>query len=259
MPAALQINSVDATTLGLTLAEAPGWLDLPPREIPTATAIGRAGAKALADPIEGPRQLTLSGTVRALTVAAARTQIDNIKLALLANPLSLIFADHSDRHTFGALKSFTTRTLQGAAGPFVQENLSVEATIAALDPYSYDNALTTIASAVSMALGTAPSRPVITITATGTNAGPIAVVLRTADNVIVGTLTITVGVVVSDVLVIDMDAKTIKKNGASIIGNTLAGDFWLADPLLHIQAGVGPKVDAVTNATVSVAFRRTWR
>ena len=259
MATALQINGVDATTLGLTLAEAPGWLDAPPRDVPTTQVIGRPGLKALAAPIEGPRQITLVSTTRSATSTLTRTQIDAIKLALMADTVSLIFADHGDRYVATRLKSFTVKMLQGAQGPFVQEALGVEAVLIAHDPYSYDNAVTTIASAASMALGTAPSRPVITITATGTNAGPVAVVLRTNDNVIVGTLTITVGLVITDVLVIDMDAKTIKKNGVSIIGNTLVGDFWLADPLLHIQAGVGPKVDAVTNATVSVAFRKTWR
>lgn len=141
MTVALQINGIDASTLGLTLAEAPGWLDMPPRDIPTAPIIGRGGLKALADPVEGARQITLTSTSRSATATLTRTQIDSIKLALSANPLSLIFSDHSDRHVYAYLKSFTVRMLQGASGPFVQEALGVDVVLSALDPLSYDNAL----------------------------------------------------------------------------------------------------------------------
>lgn len=137
----LTINGVDAESLGLTLAEAPGWLDMPPRDIPTSPVIGRPGVKALADPVEGPRSITLTSTSRSATSILTRTQIDNIKLALAAAPLSIVFSDHSDRHVTAYLKSFTVRMLQGASGPFVQEALGVDCVLAALDPLSYDNAL----------------------------------------------------------------------------------------------------------------------
>lgn len=133
--AGLTINGVDSESLGLTLAEAPGWLDIPQREIPTAPVIGRGGATALADPIDQPRKVTLTGSIRSATPSATRSKIDSIKLALLASSLELVFSDNPLRRLFAKLTAFTVKSVSGA---FAQESLSVDATLTALDPYSYD-------------------------------------------------------------------------------------------------------------------------
>jgi phage-related protein len=254
LTAALLLNSVDAATLGLTLAEAPGWLDLPPRQFPTAAIIGRGGAKRLSDAIEQPRRLTLKGMVRASTWAAARANIDALKLALLADPLVVTFADHSDRHVFAVLESFTAPTL---AGPFVQENLQIEATLTAYDPLSYSNSLSTITLGVNrLPLGTGPVRPLVTISGASTN--PVITLYNTAGAA-VASITLTITTVGGDTLSIDMDAKTVKKNGASVIANITAGDFFSIDPLDQVNfGGAGPYINSSSGAGNSTYYK-TWR
>lgn len=259
MTAALLINGVDASTLGLTLAEAPGWLDMPPRDVPTSPIIGRGGLKPLADPVEGARQISLTSTTRSATATLTRTQIDNIKLALLANPLSLVFADHSDRHVYATLKSFGVRALQGASGPFVQEALSVEAVLTAFDPLSYDNALTTITlngSVNRLSLGTGVMRPLLTIS--GASVNPIFTLLNKAG-VTLASLSLTLATAGGDTLLVDMDSKTIRKNGVSVLSAISAGDFFSVDPA--DQANFGTPFPYITSSSGSgtTAYYRTWR
>lgn len=255
---ALVVNGVDIATLGLTIAEAPGWLDAPPRDIPTAPIIGRAGAKALSVPTEGPRQINLTGTIRGKTVVLARNTVDQIKLALLADELSLTFADHADRHVYAYLKTLTTRILQGAQGPFVQEALAIDITLQALNPLSYDNDLTSVGfgSANRLALGTGPVRPLITITGAATN--PV-ITLRNKTGVAMASMTLTVTDAGGDTLSIDMDSKTIKKNGVSALSSLTAGDFFSIDPLDQANyGGAGPYID-VSSGAGTVNYWRTWR
>jgi hypothetical protein len=124
--------------------------------------LGRAGAKKLAPAAEQPRKLTLRGTMRAATAAATRANIDALKLALLADPLKLTFADHNDRYVQATLESFTAPLI---VGPFVQENLQIEAGLTSYDPLTYDS-LTECSDGTwlghSAVAGTGPGRPVVT-------------------------------------------------------------------------------------------------
>jgi phage-related protein len=252
----LLINGVDAETLGFTLAESPGWLDAPPREFPTAPVSGRPGATALANPTEGVRQVTLTGTVRASTVASGRSKVDALKLALLANPLALTFADNSTRRVYARLKSFATQMVQGAQGPFAQENLAVTAVLTALDPLSYDIAQSTIAIGTRLPLGTGPIRPIVTIS--GASVNPIISLFNTAG-VVVASITITITTILGDTLVVDMDAKTVKKNGVSSIASVTAGDFFSIEPADQVNfGGAGPWV-GTTSGAGDVRYYKSWR
>jgi phage-related protein len=216
MPALL-INGVDAETLGFTLAESPGWLDAPPREFPTAPVSGRPGATALANPTEGVRQVTLTGTVRASTVASGRSKVDALKLALLANPLAVLTA---------------------------------------LDPLSYDIAQSTIAIGTRLPLGTGPIRPIVTIS--GASVNPIISLFNTAG-VVVASITITITTILGDTLVVDMDAKTVKKNGVSSIASVTAGDFFSIEPADQVNfGGAGPWV-GTTSGAGDVRYYKSWR
>jgi phage-related protein len=135
MPAALLINGVDAETYGFTLAEAPGWSDMPARAVVTAPVIGRQGVKDLADPQEQPRKLSLSGTLRGTSVADARTKLDALKIAFAAKTIQFVFADQSTRFVTGRLDSFNSPPLVGS---MVQSTLHVDATFVCTDPYFYD-------------------------------------------------------------------------------------------------------------------------
>ncbi len=256
MAIALLINGVDSETLGYTLAEAPGWLDAPKRQTPSAAVSGTAGEKALGSPIEASRVVTLTGTVRAATAALARGKVDSLKLALLASPLALTFADNSTRRVYGVLEGFTVGSLAGA---FVQEGLKVDATVRALDPYSYDISLTTVAgfgSGNRLPLGTGPIRPIVTISGASTN--PV-LTLRNSAGAAMGSLTLTITTIVGDTLVIDMGLKTVKKNGVSSLSAITAGDFFTIDPTDQTNyGGSGPYID-VSSGAGSIAYSKSWR
>jgi phage-related protein len=253
----LLINGVDSESLGFTLAEPPGWLDMPVRDITTAPILDRAGVKALASPSEGARRLTLTGTVRAITAALLRPKIDALKLALLASPLTLVFGDNSTRKVTASLTSFTTRSVQD--GAFVQEGLLVEVVLSALDPYSYDTVLSNngFTSANRMPLGTGPVRPLITLTDVVTN--PV-IELYNKAGVLQGSLSLAITDIVGDTLEIDSDAKTIKKNGVSVLSAIAAGDFFIIDPADQTNYGApGPYVSGTGFGGGSVSWYNAWR
>lgn len=255
MAVALLINGIDAATLGLTLAEAPGWLDIPARDIPTAQVIGRPGAKALADAQEGTRRVSLSGTMLDKTAALMRAKVDSVKLALLANPLVLTFGDNTGRKVTASLTAFAVRS--EPQGAFVQEGLKVEATLTALDPLSYDIAQTNIALGVNrLPLGTGPIRPVVTIA--GASVNPTITLFNAAGGGM-ASLTITLTTIAGDSLVIDMDQKTIKLNGINQIAALTAGDFFSIDPLDQANfGGLGPYITTSSGAG-TVVYNKTWR
>jgi phage-related protein len=253
MPAALLINTVDAATLGFTLSDAPGWLDAPPRQTPSAGVIGREGETALAAAVEATRRVTLRGTIMAATAALARGKVDSFKLALLANPLKLTFSDNATRYVSGALETFAA---SADVGPFVQEGLKVEAAIRLLNPLSYDIAQTNIAFGARLPLGTGPVRPVITINGAATN--PTFSLFNSAGT-IVASITITIATIVGDTLIVDMDAKTVKKNGVNQIAAVTAGDFFTVDPADQANfGGVGPLI-ATSSGNGNITYFRSWR
>jgi hypothetical protein len=256
---------IDVATYGFTLSEAPGWLDLPPRQIPSAPIIGRPGAKELATAQENPRRLTLRGTVRGATAAIARANVDALKLAFMAKPLSLSFADFPDRHVFVSLEGFVPQPLANARGPFVQEALQVEATFTAYDPLSYDNTLTiaTMPAGSSTPLlvpGTGPIRPVVRLNTGAGAVNPVLSLFGTAYGlgVVVGSLSLTITTGSTDVLEIDMDAKTVKKNGVSVLSAISAGDFFAVEPSDPLMRPLGWFI-IPSSGGGTVRYRRSWR
>jgi hypothetical protein len=256
MPALL-INGADAKAIyGFSLVEAPAWSDLPPQNIPTQPVIGRQGSVVTAAPIEGSDQITLRGVVTSTSVAATRTLIDNLKLALMASLVQLTFEDYATRYVTVALLNFTVQW-QGPA--LIERKLRVEIRLLCVDPYSYDITPTSVAAATAMPLGTGYTRPTITLTATGAVSAPNTLNFRNNDGTFISSMVINVALATSDVLIVDNDARTVKKNGASALNLITSGDFFTADPANHYVAGVGPKFDAVTNATMAVAYKKSWR
>src|SRR4051812_21833953 len=108
-PGPLSINGVDVSTLGYRLARAPGWLDAPPRQTPSAPRVLRAGAVRTAASTEGTRRLTLDGVVDAATADLARSQLDNlIRTILRTQPAQIILPDSATRFVSGYLDNQVT-------------------------------------------------------------------------------------------------------------------------------------------------------
>lgn len=258
---ALLINNVDATTFGFVLTEAPSWIDLPPRTTPSQPVLGKQGSVVTAAPIEAPRRLVLRGIVTSSSVAQTRTNIDNLKIALLAPLVQLTFQDSSTRYITVGLDNFA---VQWSGPAMIDRRLRVEIQMTAYDPYFYDTSVTSIAldRAINpwMTIGTGIIRPVLTISGASTN--PVFI-LNNHSSVQVASLGLTITNVGGDSLVVDMDARTVKKNGVSVLSAISSGDFFAIDPSdsTNFPQGATPAfiTTNVGGGTGTTAYRRTWR
>lgn len=252
------INTLDAkTTYGFTLDSAPGWLDTPRREIPSAKVLRRGGARVLDNPRDQVRQLTLRGTVTGTTAQDARDKIDALKLALsLPTGAQFTFDDLLTRYVIARCESFRVPPF----GPsMIQRKLAVEILLTAHDPYSYATTLTTVAgNTPALPLGTGPMRPVITLTGAVTN--PV-ITWKNNAGATVGTLSFTVTMIAGDVLIVDSDAKTVKLNGVNRLDLIASGDFFTFDPAEpQFQNPYGTFTVAPAPATsISTSYRKSWR
>lgn len=256
------INGVDMATLGFRLARATGWKDAPGRTRATAVRPTRAGALAASSDAESPRTITLDGTIIGADADAARTAIDQVRATILrTQPAELILPDNPTRYLSAWLDGHTVDAGQGPS--MIQRMLSTRISLTALDPYAYDLVAQTITlgAGVNRApLGTAPSFPVITISGAATN--PI-LTLKRWDGATLATLGLTLTTIGGDTLVVDMGAKTILKNGASVLASLSSGDFFALHPSTAQQnfgalAAEQPYVTTSSGAGTTV-YRRAWR
>jgi phage-related protein len=264
---ALTVNGVDAkSTYGFMLSEAPGWADAPQTKYPTAALPGRQGAVQLGTDDDQPRRLTLRGTVVGTTNSAARAALDKLKAQFAKPTVTVAFADDTTRQWTVVMDGFVVAP---PAASLIATEFPVEITCTALDPYAYQVGansvnINTLNTLVALQQGTAPVRPVLTLTATGSISNPTFTLTDSASNV-VGTLALTLSMVNTDVLVIDCAAMTVKKNGVSVLSAISSGDFFLLDvatqgnyetsawPKLKIQLGTG------TLYTLVCSYNRAWR
>ena len=254
----LIINSVDVATLGFSLSSAPGWLDSPPRRIPSAERANREGAILTGPILDGSRKIVLEGWIIGSHAAAARSNLDALRALIhSAQPASISFPDQPTRYVSAYAEA---HSIDAGSGPsMIQRKLKTQISLMALSPYSLDINATTAAldgSANRLQLGDAPSRPVFTITG-ATN--PVFTLFK-YDGTNLGSLSSTAA---PGTLIVDNDRKTITLDGSSIIGNISAGDFITLDPassqlLLGASSGDRPYV-TVSSGSGTTSFRRAWR
>lgn len=253
----------DVATLGFRLSRPAGWLDLPPRTHPQAVRAALPGA-ILSGPIyEGTRKLTLDGVIDATTADIARANRDALLLQILrTQPARLVFADQPTRYIDAYLEAKTV----GADGPvLINRTLRTVLNFLVLNPYYYDITRTTdildSSGGGRFRLGTAPSWPVLTISGASTN--PAFILYRNDSQLALGQLGLTLSTVAGDTLVIDMAAKTIKKNGVSVLSAITSGDFFSMDPATA-QVGLGvnqadrPYIVGGSGSGTTT-FHRAWR
>lgn len=239
---------------GLLVEQVAGWRDIPARQWPTAAIPLRQGLTRQASAAaESTRELRIAGHVKGDSVGDARAKLDALALALEHDPVRLRFPDNLTRYVNAQL----TRGVTTPAGPqFIQRILPVELLFTAFDPYFYDQDVTVIvlsAAAMRLGLGTAPSRPVLTVRGPATN--PV-ITLRDANGATLQTLGLTITLVAGDTLVVDCDALTIKLNSVtSRIDALTSGDFLTMDP---VSAGQQPTL-ALSSGTGEATYRRAWR
>lgn len=264
------LHGVDVAAYGFELATPTGWLDAPGWTRQTLTVVQRQGVVVSAAPQEPVRKLTLAGTLIgnpalatvALRAAALRTQLDALK-AVFADgaPVTLTLPDEPTRYL---AVSLDTCTVQPGPGPaLVADKLGLTLALTASDPYRYDLSATTVSGsgALALPLGSAPVRPVITMTLPAV--GSITFTLTNSAGTTVGTFTLTGALTAGAALVIDCDALTVTMAGATAIALLASGDFFrvtpvmadLSDPL----APVWPTITAGGGASCTVTYHRAWR
>lgn len=260
----LTLNGKDArATFGLILAETPGWLDAVPTRYPTTAIPGRPGVVALAGAEDGPRKLTLRGVVQGTSASDCRAKLDKLDAALRAKAVTLSFADLPTRQYTAQLDGIV---VDPAAAALIADTLPVTISLTCLDPYAYDVAKTSLATATNnaafaMAQGTGVVRPVFTINGPATNP---TLTFKDATATVFGSMGFTVTLIAGDKLVIDCAAMTVRLNGVNRLDTLTSGDFIAIDGAIHADF-LAPNWPTVTPAglgaggLLQIDYYKAWR
>lgn len=254
----MKINDVEGSVYGFVLGSPPGWADAPPRATPVAN-IATRGVRAVGSSIDQPRRIVIRGTVRGATAAAARSNLDQLKLALSLSPVKLAFTDFSTRYVNGRVDSCAVPP--EVMGSALSKNLSVEIVVTCHDPFFYDATATSLPTGGVMPLGTGIHRPVITLTST-VSSPPFFLDLKNGAGTVVQTMTINQNGTAA-VFVIDCDNQIITKDGVNIL-DKLTGNFFRIDPLVHatFASSLWPEIvtrNIDSGGTPAITFRKAWR
>jgi phage-related protein len=247
--AVLYVGSTDLAAYGLIVREVSGWRDGGDQKWRSATVLGRDGAVLLDPrPEVSPRDITIQGSVRAPNPSALVGVWDQIVALLYRNEVTIKLIDDTTRTLAVRM---TKAELQGRPPQFLSRFADVTLTMTALDPYWTGASVTTgVTTNTALALGTAPSRPVVTLTS-ATNP---TLTYRNAAGATVTTLSLTG----SGNYVIDCDAMTITKSAVNAIADLSGGDFLLLDPKDgDFVAGSWPTL-SVTGATASITYTKRY-
>jgi hypothetical protein len=259
------IVSVSVTTVAGTYKDladfgftADGWGDAesgPLREYPEGTRPGRLDTALLSSsPLYKPRDVIISGTVIATTFAAHVTAMRGLK-GWAARCVALKVSGLDSAVYMACRLVGVTAIPIGAPARTAASRVSL--TFRAFDPLWYatsetSNALTT--SLTEQALGTAPVRPIITVTG---NPSAFALTYANSAGTTVQTLALaaleTTG---STQLVIDMHALTVVQTINAVATNAVrritTGDFFALDPVdADTVTPVWPKVLYAATGTVT--------
>ena len=233
----LYVNDTDTSTLGLIVSSVTGLGDVPQVTLRSRERYGWAGAmEATVLAKQGMRTLTVTGIVKATSVATLETNLDALKLLCFPNVTCRVrFANNANREWVAKLTDFVVTPL-GSGGQFVNPWQAVSLKFLCPDPFGYDLSNTVIGSITNAgdtacAVGTAPSRPVLRCTGAATN--PLWT-YKNAGGTTITTLQLTITVAASDWVEVDSYNMTIRKSVSSVITDALStlstGDFIVLDP-----------------------------
>lgn len=265
----LTINGTDPRTLcGLVIAEVTGWADDAVERYPTIAVPGRPGVVRTSLLSEtAARRMVVTGTIigagasAATRIADARTKLDLLRAILAPASLAIIFADLPSRSITADCEGVT---VTAPPAMMVADKLPVQFTLVAHDPYFYDTATTTqTVSAGALALGTAPVRPLVTVTFTGSVAAWNWTLYRCAlmGSTSLGPMSFANAFVAGNVLVIDNALRTVSLNGVARLDLISGGDFIALDPatMAVFASSSWPFMDWSGSSTVSIAYKKAWR
>lgn len=256
--ASVVINNKALGDLGFKVAQVASWLDAPTQTLPEVVLPGLAGSVHSDDrPRVTPLDIKIVGTLVGADRDDARAKRDRIMALLRNSPVTIVFPDSLQRYLVADL---AVLHLDPVGASFNQSKFPAELTLHAFDPYRYDLVDTAPQAPAGVAircpLGTAPTRPVLTISGPAVN--PILTFSDYAG-VGIGSLTLTVALIASDTLVVDCALGKITKNGAALNTAITVGDFIQFDPAIHANRDLAawPIVNCSSGAC-QVRYRRAW-
>lgn len=256
----LYLDDYDTALLGVIVEKVSGVSDTPAVTPRTRERYGRAGViEVAAFPQVAARTITVSGSIGAASVAALETALDTFKAKLVPTTVRARFVNNATRE-------WTVRPLELAVTPFPGPQFlhvyrAFTLRLLALDPYGYDLSDTVVGSIgntdTAVAVGTAPSRPVLRCTGPATN--PLWTYKNQAGTTI-QTLQLTITVAGGDWVEVDCANCTIRKSVSSVITDAIAtltgGDFIALDP--RDKTTTSPTL-RVSVGTGQATYRKAWR
>jgi len=255
----MYVDDVDTSADGLVVASVTGLGDVPTVEPITRERWGWQGLLETAPSVPKikPRVITVTGILKAASVATLETNLDTLKRRFTANSQRVRFVNIANREWIARLTELAI-TPVGQGGQFVNPWVNITLKLTALDPYGYDTSDTTVTSITdsdkAAAVGTAPSRPVLRCTGAATN--PLWTYKDGSGNTIT-TLQLTISVAGGDYVEVDCEAMTIKKSVSSVITDALdtltSGDFIT----LHPRDGASPTL-RLSSGTGLATYRKAW-
>lgn len=219
MRSGVGVTEEDLGRFGFAVSQPDGFLNHVVQRFPMGQVLGEEGQMFLADtPLSEVREIVLRGTMVANSKADLITKVDALKRWLASGDLEVSTDHDPTRHHRGRLGGAPIVAYDPA---FVNRFASVAVTIVCADPFAYGNDTTSvvITSDTACALGTAISRPVITVTGIHTD---LTLALKDADGGTLETMIFDLALPgATDKLVIDTARKTVRKTIGVVTSNAM--------------------------------------
>lgn len=261
--ATVYLNGEAIENYGVIVTGLTDWLDVPRTEYPVVEIPGAPGVRLVGGiaPKSSPRQMTMTCYLNtAATLAERRSKLAALALAC-RGLIEWSTSEDTNRACYGVLEEGAGRGIQeeALANPFALLTLR----FTAHDPHWYQKVPTLLAlpsgERVSLPLGSAPCRGVITINHGESGSGTVEAVLRDKTGTMLQTLTLTgVTLATDDSVVLDSInfeawrylAATNTWSNVTANLTTAGQDFFVFDPLDQPTLALSNGYDG------SVAYRK---
>lgn len=270
-------NTFDVSAFGLIVERVDGIDDLAQLTYPTAESPDADGVLRLrTTPTRAARALVIHGTMWAPSAAALRTQLDRLKFHCQDGDLVVSTAQHSGLEFLGACTGIEATLADpplSARQTFAKVAVPITC-FAAFARASTDNVVS-FSTSTPMPQGSARTRPVLTVLATGAGCTDPVITLKNAVGITLATLDYSnaggLALAVGDSLVIDCTTGAQEKVTALLVRSNAAkyrtmastfpifldprdGDWLNATPTYpHLAGSLGSGA-----ATFSATYRRKY-
>jgi hypothetical protein len=249
----MTVGALDLSTIGFVVRDR--YLPrLGGHRIQTVVPVGSADP-VVAGLVRTPDEIAVSGTLIRSTHALLLAAFDTLTAAVDGEKV-IRFTDITDREWIGRLNRGPSR-IQGNFQPWVNTAEGISLSWLAIGPARAQAITTTAGNNPVLTLGTAPSKPTITVTRTGGTITRVVIAVRTAADAVIRTMQWD-GSVTAGSLVVNADTQTITNNGSNAIGGLLSTSRF---PILDPNEGADDILITVTGGTgltYSTSYYKRW-